>query len=169
MAKKTIHYTWKKAQAFRKGRNYSIRNIILHSTDGREQGDVATLTGKKVSVQWYVTRAGKVYHFVKDEDTAYHAGVVFNPAYNSNDATVGIEQEHFDTKEDWPATQIDKVAQLTAYLLQTHGLKNRDDIKSHAQIAKPKGRKQDPYAYPWNDFFAKVDGYAKDQWSIVQD
>jgi N-acetyl-anhydromuramyl-L-alanine amidase AmpD len=175
MANKTIKYTWKKAKSFTKGRTFPIRNIVLHSSDGREEGDITTLTEGKVSSNWYVTRAGRVYSFVRDEDTAYHAGVVFNPSLNSNAATIGIEQEHYDPSkkpkrpnEDWPDTQIDKVAQLVAYLLQTHGLKNRESIKTHAEIAKPKGRKQDPYGYPFDKFYPLVDEYLADSWSIQE-
>jgi hypothetical protein len=150
------------------GRNYPIRNIVLHSSDGRESGDVETLTGDDVSSHWYVTRTGKVYHFVADGDTAYHAGKVFKPEYFSNGAAIGMEQEHIDKKEGWPDVQIDKVAQLVAYLLQSNNLKNVDDIKTHAKIAKPEGRKIDPYKYPFEDFFAKVDEYLEDTWSVSQ-
>jgi N-acetylmuramoyl-L-alanine amidase len=168
MAKKKIEYDWVTAHAFRPGRKFKIRNIVLHSSDGREQGDVATLTGDDVSSHWYVTRKGKVYHFVQDGDTAFHAGMVFDAEFFSNDATVGIEQEHLDGEEDWPDKQIDKVAQLTAFLIQYHDLKNRDDIKTHAEIAKPKGRKQDPVDYPFEKFYGLVDKYLDDQWSASE-
>lgn len=159
----TILFERRKAKAFRKGRNKPIRNIVLHSTDGRESGDIETLTGAKVSVHWYVTRRAKIYHFVDDADTAFHAGAVFEPSQFGNDATVGIEQEHFDpdpdhgrpNNEDWPPDQIEAVARLTAFLLQQHGLKI-DNIQTHAEIAKPKGRKQDPFGYPMAMFKSLV-------------
>ena len=40
-----IQFFRRNPKAFRKGRVLSIRNIVLHSTDGREAGDIATLTG----------------------------------------------------------------------------------------------------------------------------
>src|SRR5215470_20288157 len=132
-----IKFQRRKPKAFKKGRRQEIRNVVLHSTEGREAGDLATLTGSKVSVHWYVTRAGKVFHIVNDEDTAFHAGKVFKPTFFSNDATVGIEQEHFDpdpkkhrVNEDWPDAQIETVARLTAFLLKAHNLTSPDDIKT---------------------------------------
>jgi hypothetical protein len=109
---RTIRFTRKQAHASRKGRRLPIRNIVLHSSDGRKDGDLATLTGDDVSAHWYVTRAAEVFYLVNDEDTAFHAGKVFNPDFFSNDATIGIEQEHFDPdgkkkNEDWPDAQID--------------------------------------------------------------
>lgn len=168
-----VRFTRKQAHAFRKGRRLPIRNIVLHSSDGRKDGDLDTLTGDDVSAHWYVTRAGEVFHLVNDEDTAFHAGKVFNPDFFSNDATIGIEQEHFDPEakrknEDWPDGQIQKVAQLVAFLLQEHGLKSSDNIKTHAEIAKPKGRKQDPFDYPFEKFHGLIDENKQFQWEAVE-
>lgn len=170
---RVLKFVRRQAHAYKKGRSLPIRNIVLHSSDGRKGGDLETLTGDDVSAHWYVTRAGEVYHLVSDEDTAYHAGKVFNPDFFSNSATIGIEQEHFDPddgkpNEDWPDAQIDRVAQLVAYLMQEHGLNAPDDIKTHAQIAKPKGRKQDPYGYPFEKFFGLVNGYAEFPWKAEE-
>ena len=151
-----INYTYQQAHSYRTGRHQSIQSIILHSTDGREEGDIATLTGQTVSVHWYITRTGKIYHFVQDKDTAYHAGHTSKPKW-SNDASIGIEQEHFDpgashafpNGEDWPDVQIQVAANLVAALMQRHGIL---DIQSHAAVAFPHGRKQDPHDYPWDKF-----------------
>jgi N-acetyl-anhydromuramyl-L-alanine amidase AmpD len=158
-----IQFFRRKPHAFRTGRALSIRNIVLHSSDGREAGDIATLTGPKVSAHWYVTRTGKIFHIVNDEDTAFHAGKVRKPNFFSNAATVGIEQEHFDPfppakphNEDWPDAQINAVARLTAFLCQQHNLHIPDDVKTHAEIASPPGRKQDPSGYPFEKFFGLV-------------
>ena len=74
----TIHFTRRQSHAFRKRRRLPIRNIVIHSSDGRKEGDLATLTVDDVSAHWYVTRAAEVFHLVHDEDTAFHAGKVFN-------------------------------------------------------------------------------------------
>lgn len=135
-----------------------IQSIILHSTDGREIGDVETFTtggGKGVSIHWYVTREGKVYHFVQDLDCAYHAGLVLSQS-NNNDSSIGIEQEHFDDEdEDWPDVQVREVAKLVVYLRSKFG---EIPVFSHAAIAKPHGRKQDPKNYPWD----KLRDYVKE-------
>ena len=178
---KTIRVIFKQAHAFRKGRNrgaqeMQIRNIVLHSSDGRKAGDLATLTGADVSAHYYVTRAGEVFRLVQDEDTAFHAGRVTNPKFFSNEATIGIEQEHFDpdpeaghpNNEDWPETQVETVAELVAFLCQEHGLNEPDDIKTHAQIAAPRGRKQDPFAYPMHHFTALVTANRQFKWRVVE-
>jgi N-acetyl-anhydromuramyl-L-alanine amidase AmpD len=95
----TIEFKRKNAHTMKKGRSLNgkaiqIRNIILHSSDGRKAGDLATLTGEKVSADWYVTRAGGIFHLVNDEDTAFHADKVTKPKFFSNAATIGIQQEH---------------------------------------------------------------------------
>ena len=168
-----FRFTRKRARAFRTGRRLRIRNIVLHSSDGRKGGDLDTLTGPKVSAHWYVTRAGEVFHLVNDEDTAFHAGEVFKPNFFSNDATIGIEQEHFDPEkgrknEDWPDVQIETVAQLTTFLLQQHGLNSPDDIKTHARIAKPEGRKQDPFGYPFEKFHGLIEENQRFVWEAEE-
>jgi hypothetical protein len=176
-----IRFRRRQAHAFKKGRTLDgeparIRNIVLHSSDGRESGDLETLTHGDVSAHWYVTRDGRIFHLVNDQDTAFHAGKVFKPLFFSNAATIGIEQEHFDPdphggrpdNENWPDIQVETVAQLTAFLLEQHGLISPDDIKTHAQIAFPKGRKQDPFGYPFEKFFPLVDDNLKFEWSAEE-
>ncbi|MDQ3815769.1 MAG: N-acetylmuramoyl-L-alanine amidase [Armatimonadota bacterium] len=162
-------------RGFRRNRRRPIRNIILHSTDGREQGDLATLTGNSVSIHWYVTRTGKIYHIVENRDTAFHAGRVFNPAQFDNDATLGIEQEHFDPdpehgrprNENWPDAQIEAVAQVAAFLLQRHNL-NPGNIHTHAGVARPRGRKQDPFDYPFPKFNRLLAQNLQEQWTFEE-
>lgn len=170
MANRVINYIWKQAQAYRKGRTRkgkpeTIQTIVLHSTDGREQGDVDTLTGKKVSSHWYITRKGKTYHFVADSDTAYHAGNATSKKYE-NVASIGIEQEHIDGKDDWPDAQVQATARISAYLCNKYNLNPRNDIRSHAYIASPRGRKQDPVGFPWNKYFSWLYGALDDNWSV---
>jgi len=167
---RVLRYTYKQAESFRHGRTETIQNIIVHSTDGRESGDVATLTGPNVSVHWYVTRAGKIYHFVDNSDTAFHAGVVTSSEY-SNAATIGIEQEHFDpdpqhgrpNNEDWPEIQITTVANLCTFLCQRYGL-TENQIHSHAFVASPPGRKQDPFGYPFDQLKAEMEQASAFTW-----
>ena len=161
MAVREFEFIFKPARAFKRHRTMSIKSIIVHSSDGRKAGDIATLTGDKVSSHWYVTRAGEIFHFVDDEDTAFHAGRV-NDSRFSNSASIGIEQEHFDPDnkhpngEDWPDIQIQKVADICAFLFQKHSL-SKGSIKSHAEVAFPNGRKVDPVNYPFEKLFQLID------------
>ncbi len=158
---------WIKAHDYRKGRGgKTVATCVLHSTCGRKQGDIPTLTekgGPVVSCHFYVTRAGELYQFVKEEDTAYHCGRVDKPEHG-NQQTIGVEMEHFDDKEDWPDIQIKVVSKLSAYLRQRYG----KDIPfvSHAAIAVPRGRKQDPVEFPWLIFSLYVRSAMKTQWTL---
>ena len=137
--------TWLPATAYRKGRRRRIGAIILHSSDGSVEGDLATLTGPRVSAHYYVTRCGHLYQLVREADTAYHAGTVRKDSW-SNAATIGIEQEHRDGLQDWPAAQVRAVAELVADIRRRRG---ELPVLSHAVVAAPRGRKQDPAGYPW--------------------
>jgi len=162
---KELRYIWIPAKAFRARKpEASICALILHSTDGRKAGDIATLTGNKVSVHWYVTRSGELYHFVQDSDCAFHTGAVTNKRYG-NDYTIGIEQEHFDGKEDWPDVQVQKVAELVAFERQKYG---PIPILSHAAVAYPKGRKVDPVNYPWDKLSAYFNEAKNATWKAVR-
>lgn len=173
MATREIEFTFKPARAFKRGRSLPIQSIIVHSSEGRKAGDIATLTGDSVSSHWYVTRSAEVFHFVDDADTAFHAGVVNNSKF-SNSASIGIEQEHFDPDpkrglpngEDWPDKQIEKVANLCAFLFQKHSLSN-GSIKSHAAVAAPAGRKRDPFNYPFDKLFQLIAEAMNDTVTIV--
>lgn len=143
----TIRYTWLPAQAFTPGRGgKTIRTIVLHSACGSLAGDLATLTGPKVSAHWYVARDGRIWHMVQDADTAYHAGRVRAPQF-SNAQSIGIETEHRDGEQDWPLVQVAAIGRLVAFLRQRHG--DEVSVLSHAFVAAPHGRKTDPVAFPW--------------------
>jgi N-acetyl-anhydromuramyl-L-alanine amidase AmpD len=139
-----------------RGKNH-IQGIVLHSTDGTEKSDVQTLRGldpqHQVSANYYVTRDGRTYQFVNDQDTAWHAGETIDNSKYGNSATLGIEQEHIDGQQDWPKTQVQATAALVASLRAKYGL-GQDQIYAHSQIAPE--RKQDPVNYPWGDFNQSV-------------
>jgi N-acetyl-anhydromuramyl-L-alanine amidase AmpD len=147
-----------------------IQGIVLHSSDGTEKSGINQLTTGGVSAHYFVTKDGRIYQFVNDNDTAYHAGKVVGPYNNSN--TIGIEQEHYDPDEPgkpgpggkngeaWSQPQVEATARLVASLKAKYGLSD-DNIMGHSNVAP--GRKQDPYNYPWQHFFSSVDGYSGGQ------
>jgi N-acetyl-anhydromuramyl-L-alanine amidase AmpD len=145
-------------QGFTPGRGKNqIQGIVLHSTDGTEKSDVRTLRGldpqHQVSANYYVTRDGRIFQFVNDEDTAWHAGQTIDNSKYGNSATLGIEQEHIDGKQDWPKPQVEAAASLVASLRAKYGL-GQNQVYAHSQIAPE--RKQDPVNYPWGDFNQSV-------------
>jgi N-acetyl-anhydromuramyl-L-alanine amidase AmpD len=139
-----------------------MHGIILHSSDSTEQSGINQLTTGGVSAHYFVTKDGRIYQFVNDQDTAYHAGQTKGPyAGLNNNNTIGIEQEHFDpggkggkNGEAWSPAQVAATARLVASLKAKYGLSD-DQIKGHSDIAP--GRKQDPFNYPWQGFFSAVD------------
>jgi N-acetyl-anhydromuramyl-L-alanine amidase AmpD len=158
-----LPYIWRPAQAFKSGRPGPIASVILHSSDGREEGDLATLTGPRVSAHYYVTRRGVLYHLVMDRDTAYHVGAADRPEH-SNGSTIGIEQEHIDGQDDWPDTQLTTVARLVCALRSRYGFL---PVLSHAAVAVPPGRKVDPQGYPWAWLSAAVAAEAGQWWRLL--
>ena len=170
----TLKYKWIPATTFTPGRIRDIACIILHSTDGHQAGDIATLTGqtgRKVSAHWYINKSGDIFHFVQDCDTAWHAGLVFDTAYG-NAGSIGIEQEHMDGEEPWTPVQIQAAANLCAFLTQRHripvGDNGHHNIFSHADVAKPRGRKVDPQNYPWATFWQLYAAALANKWEAVQ-
>lgn len=84
----------------------------------------------KVSAHYGVGIDGRIWQFVLDQDTAWHAGlrvrptaplVLERPDQNPNGYTIGIEHEGF-ADDDTPEAQIQASAELHAYLAETHGL-----------------------------------------------
>lgn len=167
MTTQTLNFVWKPARSwvYSEGRPSSIKAIILHDTRGHKAGDISTLLGyteRCVSCHWYVTRKGELYHFVQDDDVAYHAGLTFKPSLQGNSVSVGIEMEHM-YGEGWPDAQLRKTAQLIAFERQKHGSKL--PVFSHATVAKPKGRKDDPEHFNWRKLSEYVKLYSQVVWT----
>jgi N-acetyl-anhydromuramyl-L-alanine amidase AmpD len=99
---------------FRPGRPAGLKPeiIVLHTVDGTlaEAASRYNNGATPVSTHYAVGAGGEVHQFVKEEDTAFHAGVVVNPASalvagrpktNPNFYSIGID---FEGKADTPLT-----------------------------------------------------------------
>lgn len=102
--------------------NYSVGRsgrvpiaIVNHITAGAFPGCLQWLQNPQAqaSAHYLVNRAGAIYQLVKDEDTAWHAGIINHPNWNLYDGTnpnrytLGIEHEGFDgtlTENQYQAT-----------------------------------------------------------------
>lgn len=143
----------------RKGR--SIIAIVNHITAGLMPGTLSWLQNLKAqaSAHYLVTKSGTIYQMVKDEDTAWHAGIVNNPDWplydgsNPNYYTLGIEHEalagDYLTEEQYQAT-----LWLHRQLVQKWGINiNPDHIIGHYRIDSV-NRKNDPGpGFPWTRLF----------------
>jgi len=82
-------------------RGHKIIGIINHITAGLMPGTLSWLCNPqaRASSHYLITKKGKIYQLVKDEDTAWHAGIVNRPRWplyngiNPNFRTIGIEHE----------------------------------------------------------------------------
>jgi N-acetylmuramoyl-L-alanine amidase len=123
--------------------------VVLHSTGGWFAGAVSWLRNRrsKVSAHFVVSRKGQVEKLVPLSDVAYHAGrAEWRGRGDVNAVSIGIEMEHFDGRQDWPPAQVQAVAWLVATLQRAYpGVA----VTSHAEVARPRGRKVDPQAFPW--------------------
>lgn len=83
----------------RKGRR--IIAIVDHITAGSMPGCLTWLQNpdSKASAHYLINRAGEIFQLVRDEDTAYHAGIANKPTWglydgsNPNYYTLSIEHE----------------------------------------------------------------------------
>jgi N-acetyl-anhydromuramyl-L-alanine amidase AmpD len=101
---------------FRAGRPAGTKPeiVVLHTIDG-SLADAASRynsAGTSVSTHYAVGAGGEVQQFVKEEDTAFHAGVIINPVStivagrpktNPNFYSIGIDlrcRPHFAAQRD---------------------------------------------------------------------
>lgn len=107
---------WKPTPNFTAGRKGRVPiAIVNHITAGNFPGCLSWMCNPQAqaSAHYLVNRAGATYQLVKDEDTAWHAGIVNRPNWalydgtNPNRYTLGIEHEGFDgtlTEPQYQAT-----------------------------------------------------------------
>jgi N-acetylmuramoyl-L-alanine amidase len=100
--KMIIHQTFKMWDG-RKG--YKPEAIVLHITQGTMGSVINTIDDNKTlaSYHYVVDKTGRIYKFVDPEDTAWHAGVIYEPSWelikfeiNPNYYTIGIGLEGFE-------------------------------------------------------------------------
>lgn len=83
----------------RKGKK--VIAIVDHITAGSYPGCLSWMQNpdSKASAHYLINRAGEIFQLVRDEDTAYHAGIANKPTWglydgsNPNYYTLGIEHE----------------------------------------------------------------------------
>jgi|GEM_PF-5879244 len=99
--------------------NRNIEGIVLHTeaapqingTDDRSLFDWFNNNSRRVSAHYYVTFSGNIEQYVRDRDTAHHAGV-----WNSNRITIGIEHQDNGFPDRYTDEQLEASAQLVATL-----------------------------------------------------
>lgn len=145
--------------AGRKGR--IIVAIVNHITAGLMPGTLSWLRNPaaKASAHYLISKNGEIYQLVKDENTAWHAGIVNQPDWplydgsNPNYYTLGIEHEAL-AGEGLTEKQYQASLWLHQHLLNKWRIKlDRDHIIGHYRIDGI-NRKNDPgAAFPWDRLF----------------
>lgn len=92
---------------------HPVDTIVIHVTEGSAASVRSWFNDPKaqVSSHYMVTKAGGIVQFVREEDTAWHAGrvdhptaaiVIERPNVNPNSYTIGIEHEGNGTEDLTP-------------------------------------------------------------------
>lgn len=122
---------WKPVVNFTEGRaGYKSEAIVIHIGEGTLEGGYAWFNNPAsgVSAHYMIGKEGEKWQFVKDENTAWHAGGINKPSWpllkpgvNPNLYTIGIEHEGW-TGEEWTQKMKDSSAELIAHLCQKYSI-----------------------------------------------
>lgn len=121
--------------------------IVIHISEGTLGSADAWFNNAaaKVSAHYCVGRSGEVHQYVREEDTAYHAGSPVDPTWrllrprvNPNFYTIGIEHEG-RAQDQWPDLQYVTSAELVAAIAKRWSIPlDTDHIVMHREIRASK-------------------------------
>ncbi len=137
-----------------------IRCIVLHAdASPSEAGTLTWLADARSGVSYHVLvgRQGAVYRCVPDDRAAWHAGQSeWRGETLVNQISLGLAFAHAnDGVEPYSAEARDAARVVCAAWCRQYGL-GVDAITTHALVARPVGRKNDPRGFPLDAFRAAV-------------
>lgn len=158
---------WASSPNYSRGRNgRKIIAIVNHITAGTFPGCLSWMRNPqaKASAHYLVTRQGKVYQMVGDEDTSWHAGAVNKPSWklydgtNPNRYTIGIEHECLSggllTEAQYKAT-----VELHKMLIAKYNIPiDKDHIIGHYRIDSVNRPNCPGPSFPWDRLFSDLKG-----------
>ncbi len=141
---------------FRKSKNFEIKHnriikyLIIHYTGMKNQYvAIQRLQSQvaKVSCHYLISKKGKIYQLVKDQNIAWHAGKSrWEKDKNLNSKSIGIELVNRGN-ETFPKDQIAALLRLLNVLKRKYKI-NPKYVLGHEDISP--GRKKDPGPkFPW--------------------
>ena len=148
----------------RKGRK--IIAIVSHITAGTFPGCLSWMRNPqaKASAHYLVTRQGKIYQMVRDEDTSWHAGAVNKPSWplydgsNPNRYTIRIEHEALPG-ERLTEMQYQATLWLHKQLIAKHGIPiDEGHIIGHYRIDSVNRPNCPGPGFPWQRLFSDLKG-----------
>ena len=139
---------WKGSPNFWQGRkSYKPEAIVIHIMAGTIKSCDSWFANvsSQVSAHYGVAKSGEVHQYVKEENTAWHAGVLYQPSWkllkpnvNPNLYTIGIEHEG-QPEDIWTEQQKQASASLIREACQQWQIPlDRDHIIGHYQITTKK-------------------------------
>ena len=163
--------TWQGTPNYTAGRNgRKIIAIVDHITAGLMPGCLSWMRNSvaKSSAHYLVTKAGGIYQLVKDEDTAWHAGIANKPNWslydgtNPNRYTIGIEHECKSggelTEQQYQAT-----LWLHRQLVSKYNIPvDTEHIIGHYRIDSVDRPNCPGPRFPWDRLFLDLKGVVKD-------
>jgi hypothetical protein len=145
------------------GRVKPISVLLMHATAGTNslgwlrQGGAPTAP---ISCHYLIAKTGKVWQFVNEADTAWHAGASkwrgLEVKGTLNPCSVGIELENLNSGHDpYPDAQILAAVELARQIVKRYDI-SLIDLVRHRDVSP--GRKTDPAppAFDWPAFVAAV-------------
>lgn len=158
---------WVGSPNYRSGRNGKQPIAIVdHITAGLFPGCLTWMQNPKAqaSAHYLVTKTGRIFQLVKDEDSAWHAGGVNKPNWslydgtNPNTYTIGIEHEGL-AGEGLTEEQFNATAWLHAHLIEKWKLPIDDNhIIGHYRIDSVNRPNCPGSKFPWNSLFKVLKG-----------
>ena len=156
---------WAPSPNYGKGRNgKKIIAIVNHITAGTFPGCLSWMRNPqaKASAHYLVTRQGKIYQMVRDEDTSWHAGMVNKPNWslydgsNPNRYTIGIEHEALPG-ERLTEMQYQATLWLHKQLIAKHGIPiDEDHIIGHYRVDSVNRPNCPGPGFPWQRLFSDL-------------
>ena len=136
----------------------AVEAVVLHSTvvDTLEGTEEIFLDpgGREVSAHYVVDRDGTIVQMVDERYAAHHAGVSeLEGRTRLNEFSLGIEMvNRNDGVDPYPEPQRRAVAAILRDL-RTRWTVPDSRIVSHAQVARPVGRKSDPVGFDFQELY----------------
>lgn len=128
-----------------KGRSRPIDMIVVHVMEGTMAGTLAWFRNPEAeaSAHYGISRSGEIVQYVRDADTAWHAGrvdrptapqVIERPGVNPNSYSIGIENEGTG-KEPPTEAQVRANVELIRWLCSRYAIPiSRRHIVGHREI-----------------------------------
>lgn len=137
--------------------------LLLHHTGSGpsgEQADEAWLSTwhtNPVSINQLVRRDGTIVQIVPNDVASWHAGVsTWEGRSDCNSWMIGVEIANNGVGETYTDAQYEAVSQTCAYNCARYRIPD-SHVTSHARVALPAGRKDDPRGWDWARMWRRVD------------